>query len=189
MNFNRKFSDVFHTLRSLIVGCGRHPRCFDWYDFGQSTWQVLFTNVKIMLRRYILSLGSREIAKCQKRLMSLDAVAPIGTAIEKDANYKVKNTCISNFLKLLWCRHCRVECAIVVCLNWLCNNNRPNIKNPIRLDLQSEWFKAICWELENISMHSLIDFDLCQLHYILNLNVWFCRKMQRRCRFLWMTWN
>ncbi|XP_065923657.1 methylcrotonoyl-CoA carboxylase beta chain, mitochondrial [Magallana gigas] len=41
-----------------------------------------------MLRRYILSLGSREIAKCQKRLMSLDAVAPIGTAIEKDANYK-----------------------------------------------------------------------------------------------------
>lgn len=159
-----------------------------------------------MLRRYILSLGSREIAKCQKRLMSLDAVAPIGTAIEKDANYKVKNTCISNFLKLLWCRHCRVECAIVVCLNWLCNNNRPNIKNPIRLDLQSEWFKAICWDskfisllyniyiyniakLYNISMHSLIDFDLCQLHYILNLNVWFCRKMQRRCRFLWMTWN
>lgn len=154
MNFNRKFSDVFHTLRSLIVGCGRHPRCFDWYDFGQSTWQVLFTNVKIMLRRYILSLGSREIAKCQKRLMSLDAVAPIGTAIEKDANYKVKNTCISNFLKLLWCRHCIVECAIVVCLNWLCNNNRSNIKNPIRLDLQSEWFKAICWDSKFISLRT-----------------------------------
>lgn len=112
LNFNRNFSDVFHTLQSLIVGCGKHPRCFDWYDFGQSTWQVLFTNVKIMLRRYILSLGSREIVKCQKRLMSLDAVAPIGTAIEKDANYKVKNTCISNFLNLLWCRHCRVDCGV-----------------------------------------------------------------------------
>lgn len=120
MNFNRNFSDVFNTLRSLIVGCGRHPRFFDWYDFGQSTWQVLFTNVKIMLRRYILSLGSREIVKCQKRFMSLDAVAPIGTAIEKDANYKVKNTCISNFLNLLWCRHCTAE-STVVCLNWLCN--------------------------------------------------------------------
>lgn len=113
MNFNRNFSDVFNTLRSLIVGCGKHPRSFDWYDFGQRTSQVLFTNVKIMLRRYILSLGSREIVKCQKRLMSLDAVAPIGTAIEKDANYKVKkNTCISNFLNLLWCRHCRVDCGV-----------------------------------------------------------------------------
>lgn len=149
---NSRMSSTLYN--HFIVGCGRHPRCFDWYDFGQSTWQVLFTNVKIMLRRYILSLGSREIAKCQKRLMSLDAVAPIGTAIEKDANYKVKNTCISNFLKLLWCRHCRVECAIVVCLNWLCNNNRPNIKNPIRLDLQSEWFKAICWDSKFISLRT-----------------------------------
>lgn len=150
-----------YELQSKILGCLPHftiTYCWMWETSEVFRlvwlWQVLFTNVKIMLRRYILSLGSREIAKCQKRLMSLDAVAPIGTAIEKDANYKVKNTCISNFLKLLWCRHCRVECAIVVCLNWLCNDNRPNIKNPIRLDLQSEWFKAICWDSKFISLRT-----------------------------------
>lgn len=119
MNFNRNFSDVFHTLRSLIVGCGRHPRCFDWYDFGQSTWQVLFTNVKIMLRRYILSLGSREIVKCQKRLMSLDAVAPIGTAIEKDANYKVKKTRAFRISSTSF--GADTAESTVACLNWLCN--------------------------------------------------------------------
>lgn len=74
-----------------------------------------------MLRRYILSLGSRELVKCQKRLLSLDAVAPIGTAIEKDANYKVKKHVHFEFPQNPFGAD-----TIVVCLN-LC---KKFFKNP-----------------------------------------------------------
>jgi hypothetical protein len=70
------------------------PKLVKVHDFGLP---ILFTNivegyksnVKIMLRRYVLSLTSRKFVKCQTRLLNLDAVAPIGTSLEKDANYKV----------------------------------------------------------------------------------------------------
>lgn len=65
------------------------PKLRKVHDFGLPIF-VYNTNVKIMLRRYVLSLTTRKIVKCQTRLLNLDAVAPIGTALEKDANYKVK---------------------------------------------------------------------------------------------------
>lgn len=99
LSYNSKNMYICHIDDEIyhIDECHHHfltkifyPKIWNVYDFGQSTTQLLFTNVKIMFRRYILSLGSKEIVRCQRRLLSLDAVAPIGTAIEKDASYKVK---------------------------------------------------------------------------------------------------
>ena len=74
-----------------------------------------------------MSLGSKEIARCQRRLLSLDAVAPIGTAIEKDASYKVK-TCVFriysiSLVTVQFVIHMTI-CRYIVCImNYECVDN------------------------------------------------------------------
>ena len=136
LTYNNKHIYICHIDEEIyhIDECRSHfltkifyPKIWKVYDFGQSTTQLLFTNVKIMFRRYILSLGSKEIARCQRRLLSLDAVAPIGTAIEKDASYKVKTRVFRiysiSLVTVQFVIHMTI-CRYIVCImNYECVDN------------------------------------------------------------------